>query len=269
MTKPHLIALDLDGTLLTDDKYISEKNKDMLKKAYHQGHKLMIATGRPFRASKIYYDELKFDTPIVNFNGAYVHHPHDPNWGVFHSPMPLATAQEIIQLCKDFGVKNILAEVIDDVYLQYYDETILEIVSMGEPMTQTGDLAGTLTEDPTSILIHPEINKIEPLRKILSEQYSTKVDHRKWGAPWHVIEIVKAGLNKAKGIERVADTFGIPPERIIAFGDEDNDLEMLEYAGCGVAMGNAIDEIKSIANEITLTNEEDGIAVFLKEKLNL
>lgn len=61
----------------------------------------------------------------------------------------------------------------------------------------------------------------------------------------------------------------LPRERIIAFGDEDNDLEMLEFAGCGVAMGNGIDEVKQIANRTTATNEEDGVARFLKEYFSL
>jgi len=71
------------------------------------------------------------------------------------------------------------------------------------------------------------------------------------------------------GIAHVAKDFGIPRERIIAFGDEDNDLEMIEYAGLGVAMGNGISSLKNIANEITATNNDDGIAKILIERLKL
>ena len=84
-----------------------------------------------------------------------------------------------------------------------------------------------------------------------------------------MIEIVKSGLNKAVGIQKVANYLNIPKDRIVAFGDEDNDLEMIDYAGTGVAMGNAISPLKTIANAITLSNEEDGIAIFLEEKFNL
>ena len=73
MTERHLIALDLDGTLLKDDKTISRKTKEVLKKAKDHGHIVMIATGRPFRSSEMYYRELELDTPIVNFNGAFIH----------------------------------------------------------------------------------------------------------------------------------------------------------------------------------------------------
>lgn len=80
-----------------------------------------------------------------------------------------------------------------------------------------------------------------------------------------MIELIKSGINKAVGLEKITDYYGIPPERVIAFGDEDNDLEMLEFAGCGVAMGNGIEGVKSVANKVTKSNEEDGIAVFLKD----
>lgn len=80
MKKQHLIALDLDGTLLTDNKIISARTKKTIEKAKEQGHIVVISTGRPFRASHAYYKELNLNTPIVNFNGAYVHHPLDVNW---------------------------------------------------------------------------------------------------------------------------------------------------------------------------------------------
>lgn len=71
----HLIALDLDGTLLTNEKTISPTTKRVLEKAKQEGHIVMIATGRPYRSSAMYYSELDLSTPIVNFNGALVHHP--------------------------------------------------------------------------------------------------------------------------------------------------------------------------------------------------
>ncbi|HLT56180.1 MAG TPA: HAD hydrolase family protein, partial [Bacillota bacterium] len=74
---------------------------------------------------------------------------------------------------------------------------------------------------------------------------------------------------KAVGLKKVAQHYNIPKERIIAFGDEDNDMEMIDFAGVGVAMGNAIEPLKNIANHVTKTNEEDGIAEFLEEYLQL
>ncbi len=265
----HLIVLDLDGTLLTDEKTISPRTKQTIQKASEQGHEVMIATGRPFRSSVPYYTELGLKTPIVNFNGAFVHHPGNSKWGMFHEPMNLKTAVDIVEACQDFDFHNIIAEVLDDVYFHYHDEKLIDIFKMGEPLITTGDLRDKLTDHPTSLLIHATEKQVPEIRRHLNNVHAEVIDHRRWAAPWHVIEIIKSGLNKAVGLKRVSDWIGIPPERIIAFGDEDNDLEMIEFAGTGVAMGNGIRELKAIANELTASNEEDGIALFLEDRLAL
>src|SRR5699024_11099998 len=103
----------------------------------------------------------------------------------------------------------------------------------------------------------------------LDDQHAELIEHRTWGAPWNIIEIVRKGMNKAVGLKKIANHYNIPQERIIAFGDEDNDLEMIDFAGVDVAMSNAIDELKSIANYVTDTNVEDGIGMFLENYLQI
>jgi Cof subfamily protein (haloacid dehalogenase superfamily) len=269
MTEQYLIALDLDGTLLRDDKTISHKTKTILKEAKDLGHVVMIATGRPFRSSELYYRELSLDTPIVNFNGAFIHHPLDKSWGNYHYPLDIKVAKDIVDTCRSYHFYNIVAEVMDDVYFHYHDEKLMEIFGFGNPKITTGDLVSYLHDSPTSLLIHTEEEELSPLRHQLSELHAEVIEHRSWAAPWHVIEIIRRGLNKAVGIKKAADYYNIPRERVIAFGDEDNDLEMLEYAGHGIAMGNGIDLVKNIANDVTLSNEEDGVATYLAQLLNL
>ncbi len=269
MREKHLIALDLDGTLLKDDKTISEKTKKVLNSAREQGHEIMIATGRPFRSSEMYYHELNLTTPIVNFNGAFIHHPRSNQWGAYHTPLDIEVAKDIVEALDSFSFHNIIAEVIDDVYFHYHDEKLLDIFGLGKPNITTGDLRRFLKESPTSMLIHTEEEQVQEIRKHLSDVHAEVIDHRRWADPWHVIEIVKSGLNKAVGLKKVSEFLHIPKERIIAFGDEDNDFEMIEYAGRGIAMGNGIQQLKTLANEVTLTNEEDGIAIYLNDYLNL
>lgn len=267
--KQHLIALDLDGTLLTDDKNISTRNQLVIEKVREAGHIVCIATGRPYRASQVYYQQLALNTPIVNFNGAFIHHPTRKDFGFFHTPLELKTAKIIIETCEAFQVKNIIVEIIDDFYLRYYDEVLINTFTMGESPVKFGNLNQILQDPPTSILIHPKDAHVLQLKNLLKEAHAEVIDQRVWGAPWNVIEIIKAGMNKAVGLQKIADYYSIPKERIIAFGDEDNDLEMLEYAGTGVAMENAISQLKTIANKITLSNENDGIALFLDDYFNL
>lgn len=267
--KQHLIVLDLDGTLLTSDQTISTYTEEVLLKAKEQGHEVMIATGRPFRASHTYYKQLHLTTPIVNFNGAYIHHPLVQSWNHMHSPINMNVVQDVVESIDKYVYDNLIAEIKDDVYLHKDDRSLMKILGAGNPMIVAGNLTETLPDNPTSLLIQAQEENVVAIRQHLQDVHAELIEHRRWGAPFSVIEVVRKGLNKAVGISYISKEMGIPKERIIAFGDEDNDLEMLEYAGVGVAMGNGIDEVKSIANEVTLNNNEDGIGHFLADRLNI
>ncbi|MGM9927249.1 MAG: Cof-type HAD-IIB family hydrolase [Bacillus sp. (in: firmicutes)] len=269
MTNKHLIALDLDGTLLRNDKTISSRTKNTLQTLMRQGHHVMIATGRPYRSSVQYYQELSLQTPIVNFNGAFIHHPKHGDWGTYHTPLDIKIAKDIVEACDQYNYHNIIAEVMDDVYFHQNDPHLIDVFKMGSPKVTVGDLRNHLQNSPTSMLIHAEESNVSQIRQHLSHAHAEVIDHRRWGDPYPIIEIIKSGMNKAIGIQQVANYLQVPQKHIIAFGDEDNDLEMLEYAGSGVAMGNGISAAKNIANETTLSNEEDGIAIYLEEKFNL
>ncbi|WAA13054.1 Cof-type HAD-IIB family hydrolase [Fervidibacillus halotolerans] len=267
MREQYLIALDLDGTLLTDKKTISDKTKKVLKQVQEEGHIVMISTGRSYRMSEMYYKELGLTSPIVNFNGAFVHHPLKPEWGTIHEPLEIETAKEIVTTCEEYSFRNIVAEVVDKVFIHYHDEKLLNLIQIGNPTITTGDLRTSLLENPTNMLIHSDQKSVDHIRSFLSDTLSDKIEYRTWADPYHVIEINKRGINKAVGLKKVADSYQIPKDRIIAFGDEDNDVEMLQFAKYGIAMGNGIDRVKEVAKDVTLTNEQDGVAVYLEKLL--
>lgn len=269
--RPHLIALDLDGTLLTDDKVITDKTARSIQKAKQQGHHVMIATGRPYRATEYYYHQLGLTTPVVNFNGAFVHHPRNSSWQTIHETLSLSVVKEVLEAMQQFPWNNIVAEVLDDVYVHYHDDKVIDNFKMGQPSVTTGDLHRYLQDDPTSLLIQADESHVEAIQNHLSQVHAEVVGNRLFNSPWgHVVEIFRSGLSKAAGLAHVAKWMDIPKERIIAFGDENNDLEMIEYAGHGVAMANSIDELISIADEVTTqSNNEDGIAEVLNERLQL
>ncbi|MGM9988287.1 MAG: Cof-type HAD-IIB family hydrolase [Bacillaceae bacterium] len=264
----YLIALDLDGTLLKNDKTISARNQKAINKVRSLGHEVVIATGRPYRASHQYYKQLKLTTPIINFNGAYIHHPNG-DFPTLHSPMKLNNAKQIIQECDGIGINNVFAEVVDDVYLRYEDKRLDFISHHGNPRIIKGDPLTTLQDNPTSLLLDAKEEEVERIQKHLSHFHAEIIDHRRWASPFHVIEILQTGLNKAAGLEKVCHHYNIPSSRLIAFGDEDNDKEMLQYAQYGVAMGNGLNEMKEIAKDITSTNEEDGVAAYLESFFEL
>lgn len=262
--KPYLIALDLDGTLLMSDKTIGDRTKEVIRRVKEAGHYVMIATGRPYRASKGYYSELNLDTPIVNFNGAYVHHPLDSEWGVYHRPISLETTKKIIETCLQFQLQNIIVEVMDDVYVKNPDPDLVESFKMEASQIIYGPVRSTLKTDPTCVLIQSSVDDLDHLLSALESEHTEAIEQRSWGHPSNIIEIVGKGIHKAIGIERVAERLEIPKERIIAFGDEGNDIEMLSYVGHGVAMGNAVERVKDVADHVTSSNDEEGIAEFLE-----
>src|SRR5699024_8342238 len=114
--KKHLIALDLVGTLLTDSKEISARNKQMIFSAVEAGHIVVIATGRPHRATTNYQHERNIDAPIGKCTGALIHHAKDKKWGALHNPMPGRTALDVVETCHHLDVYNIMAELQENLH---------------------------------------------------------------------------------------------------------------------------------------------------------
>ncbi|WP_163654491.1 Cof-type HAD-IIB family hydrolase [Listeria sp. PSOL-1] len=265
-----LIVLDLDGTALKENQTISIRTQETLKKARLSGHEVMIATGRPYRLSSQYYQALNLTTPIVNFNGAVLHHPHDKHYKEnYHHAIDLAIVRELLDFTTQFPLSNIAAEVEDNVFLKEKNDSIPATFHAGVNKIFIGDLRKNIQADATSLLFFGKEKELSLISNHLDQSLSHVISYHTWGASWPAVEVVKHGIHKAIGIRVAAKTLGIHQRDIIAFGDENNDLQMLDYAGIGVAMGNATPEAKSIANEITLSNEEDGIAVYLEERLHL
>lgn len=261
----HLIAIDLDGTLLKDDKTISEKSKQVLKAVIDQGHIVIIATGRQNRMSIYYYKELGLTTPMINANGAHIHHPGQSNWGEIHHPIDKKTALDVIDLSYQMKTDNIIATVQDKIYLDKHNDDIIQFLDRGknDGALHIGSVLNTLKTDPTLLMIYPDLETLDILTKEFDNLHTEVVTYRSWGQPLQIIEVMSRGVNKASAVKQVAESFGIAKSETIAFGDETNDLEMIEYAGIGVAMENATDELKVLANHVTDSNEADGVANFL------
>ncbi len=272
MVQRYLIAIDLDGTLLNQRQQISAYSKLVIQQLIEAGHYVVIATGRSNRMSILYYNELNLNTPLINSNGAFIHHPKDPNWGSYHVPLDMNTAKDIIEISFSLEAENLLAAVYDHVIVERFDQHIIDFYESGHKekgKIEIGSLKDKLIEEPTLMLVYPQYEKLDQLTRYLNDTHAETIDHRNWGSPFHIIEIMNKSMNKAIALKKVADYYGVPRNRIIAFGDERNDLHMLEYAGIGVAMDNAVDEAKNVADQITKSNEEDGVAHFLADYFQL
>ncbi|GAX91316.1 Cof-type HAD-IIB family hydrolase [Effusibacillus lacus] len=261
--KRRLIAIDLDGTMLTHNKTILARTKQTIKRVRGLGHEVVIATGRPPRSSVNYHRELELTTPMVNFNGALIHDPARPELDI-HFPMEREVALQILGECKRFGVDNVMMEIKDRYFAQQIDE-LIHFLGDGSDPTGVGPIERYLLEHPTSMLIRTSKETIQPLRETLNQSFGGMVAHRYWSAPYHVLEVIKANISKATGLEILVDQLGFAREDVIAFGDEENDLEMIEWAGLGIAMGNANPVLKKVADRIADTNENNGLSSVLEE----
>lgn len=265
-----LIAIDLDGTTLNQDSMITSKTKETLKKAINAGHHVSIATGRPFRMSHHFYQQLELTTPMVNFNGALVHIPNQHWDGERETLINREIAFEILSQKKQLNLDFIAAENRDTFFIDSFDFFDEKIFASSRPGEKNLLSPKNLTTNPTSLLVRTDKRFAGAVSAELTRQFGSYVDVRTWGGPTAILEIVSKGIQKAKGVQEIANYLSIDQKDVIAFGDEHNDLELLDYAGWGVAMANGTDQLKGIANDVTpLSNQEDGLAVYLEKLLKL
>ncbi|MEX0379904.1 Cof-type HAD-IIB family hydrolase [Leuconostoc sp. MS02] len=260
--KTKLIALDLDNTLLNPQKNISTRNELILKKLHRKGIKIILTTGRPIKGIVPFIkqlDLLKADDYAINFNGAVVVNNLNkktlfsqdivkkdilPIYNLamtYHFPLDIVSLQQaysIIELGKS-TYENYIGSLMTFSNLSFTnlpDQKYYKFVCQ---------------DDPT------KLDKIVALLKTVDDL--TIVRSRR-----NLLEFLPKGTNKKIGLEKLMSHFGIEWSEVIAFGDEENDEDMIQAAGVGVAMGNAVTSVKRSANDVTVSNVDDGVAVFLE-----
>ncbi|AJH00143.1 HAD family hydrolase [Clostridium beijerinckii] len=276
MNNIKVIIMDVDGTLTNGKKVITEKTKNALIKAQNNGAILILASGRPTSGLMDFARELKMDENhglLVSFNGAKVV-DCETNKVLFNETMTIKQGQAVLEHMKKFDVKPMIDKgdymYVNDVFNNeiHYNDTILNIIQYESrggkfKLCEKDDLAAfadyplnkILTAgDPEYLQVHYK-EMMEPFKDTLSCMFT---------APFY-FEFTAEGIDKAKALDTVLIPMGYKKEEMIAFGDGHNDASMVKYAGIGVAMANAVDDLKAIADEITLSNEEDGIAYTLSK----
>jgi len=269
--KPYLFVLDLDGTVLYDFDSLSQTLCTYIKDIQKQGHKVVIATGRPYRSSKFVYDAFGLDTPIINYNGSLIHHPTDKHFKKISYLLKKEIIYDIFNNNKDL-IRNAFTEDHDDIYL-YKKEKAIEPLLHADNATKltVGDFQETVKNDLNGMIIIGYQGTGEKIKAYVDRTYQNKVLSRIWqisGEYDSIIEIFNPLVNKGKGIEIVSQYLKIPQERIIAIGDGHNDIEMLEYAGLGVAMKDAHPELLEVADMVLEhTPREDAVFRFINKFL--
>ena len=255
-----LIAIDMDGTLLREDKTVSKGTVNAINMARKKGIKIVLATGRPIEGVNAYLKELDLisrEDYVLTFNGALVQNTFTEEI-VARNTIKGKDYKRLYDISKKVGV-NIHAfsnlGCITPKMSKYteVEGTINKIPVRVLPVELVGD-----QEDIMKVMMidEPEVldKAIEKLPKEIYEDYTVL------RSTPYFLEFLSKKSNKGEGVKALADFLNIKQEEVICIGDAGNDLHMIKYAGLGVAMGNAFEEVKEIADYITKNNEDDGVA---------
>jgi len=265
MNKDYLIAIDLDGTVVTDFNNYDYKSLRYLKKlAKH--NKVIIATGRPYRSTKPIYEMLGLDTPIANYNGAMIHNPNDYLFPKTNITIDKDVVIELIKNKKD-ALINVFCEVEDDIYLWKKDDKIKPYLHSNGGTLAVGNPEDTLTDDPNGAIIYAETKWQQELSDYLIDKYKNKVNLRFWPLGDNLVlgEVYNAKTSKGQALKQIAQYYQIPAKKIIAFGDGHNDIELLKTATISVAMANSHPDLFEVAKYITKSVYKHGVYYFLKK----
>ena len=255
--KIKLIATDLDGTLLNSNKEISQYNQKIIKKLINEYNiNFILSSGRPYEGVKSYNKILENNNYSIIFNGASI--VDNSGKVIYKQTVEENYAKTIIKLSEKY-----------DVCVHVYDNGKYIVSKEDFPIKSYVQKEQTI--DPIIGLENIETYRFDKMlilgkRDILNELYkeiSENTDVHSSFSGDLSLEITSKIGNKGKSLEWICNNKGINPDNIIAFGDNYNDIEMIEYAGIGVAMANAEEELKQKANYIALSNEENGVGKFL------
>lgn len=266
--KKHLIALDLDGTLMSDYAEYDTSTIKYLSALEKAGHIIMIATGRPLRSSYFVYQAIGLKTPIINYNGALVTHPQDPKYPITDYRVDARAICEII----DFVGKDLInafSEIHDDIFVQKYNNEIHSFLHVEGGHLHVGPLNKILPDNPNGALLFIKPHVTETLQSYIEENYSDSLRSRHWKikrpeGEIQIMEIYNKMVNKGNGVKEAIKYFEIDPTCVIAIGDAHNDIEMLQAAHYKIAMGNASAQLLPHANQVTASISEQGVLKYLQ-----
>ncbi len=257
-----LAAIDLDDTLLNDKKDISDYTVEIIKSAANKGIIVVLATGRSFRGARKYYDKLDLATPIITCGGALV---TDNNCNeLFNLPISTDIAKKILIFAKENNVHAQIENSTGYYFENHNKYSRQHEIFYGFPGDETPDLINKENIKASKILILGEPDNLDIIQPKAKKLFPELLISRSLPS---FLEFNNPGSSKGAALHFLASYFSINNKNIIAFGDSDLDMQMLKYAGFSVAVGNASQKIKTLADYVTESNNEDGVAKAIKKFL--
>lgn len=257
-----LVAIDLDGTLLTDDLMISPNTVTAIKKAVEAGTIVTIATGRMFSSAKLIARQLGINVPLITYQGALIKDVNEKEV-MYERTVPPDIAKKLIEISRE---KKLHLQIYQDDILYSAaenDKLIAYAEAVKVPYRIEPNLIKLAQKGVTKLLFIEEPIVLDYLQNELQTLFGKYAHIAK--SKKHYLEITHPEANKGSALLCLAKKLGIDRSEIIGIGDNYNDIELIETAGLGIAMGNAVKEVKAMADYTTFTNNEEGVLHVLEK----
>ena len=279
-----LVAIDLDGTMLNKYGIITEKTKEIISKVQEKNVEVMIASGRAITSVKRFAKEIKSKKYFISGNGAITYDVEN-NKILYENILKKQKALQIIKICIYYNIyteNGIIAKNLNYNTLYYYKDNLTKPDENRTHINLVEDIYNYIDEKNEKILKimicdeHKSVfNSIVRRLKEISEIEVLEVSHMsrkiiKQGTEeialeYFYTEVSAKDVDKWNALEEVIKLMNISKEEVLTIGDNANDVKMIKNAGLGIAMGESAPYVKKCADKITLNNDEDGVAVALKE----
>ena len=259
------IACDLDRTLIGEDAVLRPRTRAAIAAVRAKGIHVVIVTGRMFQSVRRYALEAGIDDPVVCYQGAVVAEPVGGRW-LRHVPIPLELARETIAAlnAEGFGLN---CYVDDELYVSAVTAEAKRYADFQDlQLHAVGDLLAWLDRPPTKLVVIDDPDVLDGLKERMRDRFAGRLYIAK-SLPYF-LEFASPEVTKAAGLEFLAERLGFSRERTVAFGDGENDLELVEWAGYGVAVENASEGLKKLADFVCPPVDEEGVAHVLEAYLD-
>ena len=263
MTSPLLYVCDLDDTLLGRDKRISKVNLDAVLKIQRSGVPFTIATGRSHLQIREYVSQLEIKIPVITCNGGVISTPKDEKILNVSYICP-EIAKKITAFCEENKMDYLMYTARNICYTREsvritgyfkYNENLTNPEFL-VPLKCMDDVTDEDYNEAIKILVLGDYEMLDYIKQEFNKEGKLTIVSSGKG----LVDIMAESTGKGDAVKNLAQILGVSLERVVVFGDSPNDLSMFEVAGTSIAVGNAVDEIKSAATYTTLPNYEDGVA---------
>ena len=272
--KYKMVCIDMDGTLLGKGRNISEKSKEIIKKAHEKGVEIVVTTGRIYNNAAYFSHILGVKSPVIAANGAIVR--ENNNNIIYEEYIPTVDCLEIIKVLDKNKISfqfyttdtiycsNLISKMATELFMTKqigYEMLKIKYIMVDKIEKWEDILKNNEGKMTKCIAISPKARKIESVKKALKKVKNITI----YGSGKRSIEINYKEVSKGNAVKVLGEYYGISSDEIMCIGDNENDISMIKYAGLGVAMGNAIEEVKAVADFVTETNKEEGVALAIQK----